>query len=568
MMRLKILLVAVLLVLPLASSEVVTFRRSYGGAGDEFTFDIFVDSNAIYTVGSTNSFGSNPPNAFLTIFNSDNSHRCSVAFDVGAADQASALTVHAGRIYVLGTTNFGANPPNHFIAIFDTTCNLQTFKLFDIGLDDLRDIAVEPAASPSFYIVGSQTTNGVYLAKLDSSLNVVWARAFKVRGGNDVANSVFFSGGRVYVAGTSDDGSSLNMFLSVFDTAGAHVATRELAGSTNEEAHGVLFSAGNIYLTGYVDYPGRMNEMVLAKLDTSYNIQWVKAFGTASGNEVSRELTIAGGLLYMTGFTNAFGTLDALLTAFAPDGSFSHSFFISGGGGNDVGYSVAGLGACVYPAGQHVNWPLFYAIFDGQVNTVVLTVNTITPSITNISPSSPSASPSISSYTPTIDSSAATNSFYSKFCPDILVSTTTSTTTTTFATTTTSTSTVTSTTTAYAIATTTFTQTSSVILVVSQTTYTTIPVTTTQTIPTTTTQTATTTVSSTTTSTVTNTVTSTQSTTQTITAITTVAFAEPVSTYILPMILLMIAVLMATAIIVSRRRSTPTEPGSRIPSSF
>ncbi|MEM3052778.1 MAG: hypothetical protein QXJ47_00280, partial [Candidatus Caldarchaeum sp.] len=72
--------------------EVISFRLSYGGAADDITTDIYVDANGIYTVGYTTSFGTNTPNAFLTIFNSDNTHRCSVALDLGASEEARALT--------------------------------------------------------------------------------------------------------------------------------------------------------------------------------------------------------------------------------------------------------------------------------------------------------------------------------------------------------------------------------------------------------------------------------------------------------------------------------------------
>ncbi|MEM4300457.1 MAG: hypothetical protein QW069_09240, partial [Candidatus Caldarchaeum sp.] len=546
------------------SAEVVSFRRSYGGSADDITTDIYVDSNGIYTVGFTSSFGPNTPNAFLTIFNSDNSHRCSVALDLGASEEARALTFHNNRIYMLGRTTSGPTPPNHFVAVFDTSCALQTINLYDIGPgEEATDIAVEPAASPSFYVVGYQPGIGAFVEKLDSSLNVVWAKNFRVRGGNDVANAVAFSGGRVYVAGTSDDGSSLEMFVSVFDTNGNHLATREIGGAGNDEAHDIIISGGNIYLAGKTVIAGRMDEAVLARLDSSLTLQWVRAFGTSTGDEIAYGLAAAGGTIYLAGYTTGYGTRDVLLAAFAPDGTFSHSFFITGGPtGDDQANAAASLGACVYPAGQHVNLPLFYVINDlqnAQSSSVSLTVEAPTPSTVTVSPSVPSPSPGVATFTPPIDTAGAINSFYSRFCPDNLVSTSTTTVTSTVGTTTTATATATTTTTAYAIATTTITQTSSVIFVSTATSTTTIPVTTTQTQTTTNTQTVTTTTTATTTSTILTT--QTQSTTQTLTQITTVAFPEPVSTYILPMLLIMIAVLIATAIVVGRRRQPqPQQP--------
>ncbi|MEM2096198.1 MAG: hypothetical protein QXX19_02950 [Candidatus Caldarchaeum sp.] len=557
-------LVALMTVVHAVDAELVSFRRSHGGAGDDLTLDIYVDSNGIYTVGRTSSFGPDTPNGFLTIFNSDNSHRCSVSFNVGAgsSDEAVALAVHGGRIYVLGNTDHGANPPNHFIAVFDTSCNLQSFKLFDLGVNEgVADIAVEPSATPYLYVVGYQSVSGAYIAKIDTSLNVVWSKFFRVRGGNDVANAVAFSAGRVYVAGDSNDGSSLNMFVSVFDTAGTHTATREIGGATNEQAFDILVSGGSIYLTGYTDYAGRLQEVILAKLDSSYAVSWIKAFGSSTGNERGLAVAAAGGLVYVVGQTDLLGSVDVLMTAFAGDGSLSHSFGIVGaGGGDDVAYSVSSLGSCVYPAGQHSSLPLIYIIFDGEVNAVAMSVNTLTPTTATATPTTISASPAVGSFTPQIDTTAAINSFYSRFCPDTIVSTTTSTTTSTVGTTVTTTSTSTTTTTAYAIATTTFTQTSSVIVVVSQTSVTTISTTATQTLSTTATRTTTETFSATSTTVLTEVRTSTQSTTQTLTAVTTVAFPEPFSTFILPILVVLVVAVAATALITRRR--TPEPPPS------
>ena len=117
-----------LLLFPTALGELTSFKRIYGGSGFDAARDIYVDSSGIYMVGVTNSFGGNPPNAYLTIFNTDpgNTHRCSVAVDLGANEEGVGVAVHAGKVYLLGRTSFGLNPPNFFIAVFDaTTCSFR-----------------------------------------------------------------------------------------------------------------------------------------------------------------------------------------------------------------------------------------------------------------------------------------------------------------------------------------------------------------------------------------------------------------------------------------------------------
>jgi hypothetical protein len=71
-----------LMLFPTALGELTSFKLIYGGSGLDAARDIYADSSGIYMVGVTSSFGGNPPNAYLTIFNTDNTHRCSVAVDL------------------------------------------------------------------------------------------------------------------------------------------------------------------------------------------------------------------------------------------------------------------------------------------------------------------------------------------------------------------------------------------------------------------------------------------------------------------------------------------------------
>ncbi len=564
-MRLRFAAVGVLLaflLLPPALGELTSFKRIYGGAGQENARDIFVDSNGIYMTGVTDSFGANPPNAYLTIFNTDNTHRCSVALDLGGNEGGVGLVVHGGKAYVLGSTSIGSNPPDFFIAVFDTSCNLQAARLYDLGPGDVATaIAVEPAATPSFYVAGyGSGVGGSFVMKLDNNLGPVWTVGFRVRSGGDLASDLVFSGGRLYVVGTADNSGDLNMYVSVFTSAGSHAATRELASSSLEVAQSVMVAGGRIYMTGYVNYPGRGNEVVLASLDTSPSFLWAKIYGTASSMEIGQGLAVAGGLVYITGFTTFYGTVDVLLTAFTDAGSVSHSFVIAGvGSGSEQGFSAFGSGSCVFTTGLSQNWPMVYAVMDGEVNNFPLTVSTISPSTTSLTPISSSITPTLTGFTPAVDTLQALDAFYSKFCPDSIVSTTTSTVTTTTSTTITATTTLTTTSTAYTIATTTVTST--------QTSTTIIPSTTTTTTTEVERVTQTTTQILSTTQTLTETTTRTFETTQILqrtetvltTSTLTVLFAEPFTNYMLPLIIVLV-VAIAGAAIIFRRRQPPPPP--------
>jgi hypothetical protein len=552
-----------LLLFPTALGELTSFKLIYGGSGYDAARDIYVDSSGIYMVGVTSSFGGNPPNAYLTVFNTGNTHRCSVAVDLGANEEGVGVAVHAGKVYLLGRTSFGSNPPNFFIAVFDaTTCSFQTSMLYDLGPGEIATgIAVEPAATPAFYVSGfGSGIGGSFVMKLDSSLNPVWTVRYTVRSANDIATDLVFSGGRIYVVGAADNAGDQNMYLTIFNSAGSHVATRELASSSPENAQTVAISGSRIYVAGFVNYPGRGLEVVVAALDTSPSLLWAKIYGTAASQEIGKGLAVAGGLIYVTGHTTVFGSHDVLLTAFTDTGAVSHSFAIAGATpAFDEGDAAYGLGSCVFTTGISNTWPMVYAVVEGELNNFPVTVSPITPSTTSLSPSSSSVSPSLTGFTPAINSLAGGDAFYSKFCPDSIVSSTTTTVTTTTGVTTTATTTLTTTSTAYAIATTTVTSTqvSTLLTTLTLTSYTTSTerVTTTQT----TTQTLSTTQTHTETTTQTLQTTQTFQTTQThsTTTTSTILFAEPFTNYILPLIIVFAVAMVGAAAIFRRRQPTP-----------
>jgi hypothetical protein len=552
-----------LMLFPAVLGELTSFKLIYGGSGTDNAQDIYADSGGIYMVGATSSFGGNPPNAYLTIFNTDNTHRCSVAVDLTGNEEGVGVTVHAGKVYLLGRTSIGSNPPNFFIAVFDaTTCSFQTSMLYDLGPGEIATgIAVEPAAMPAFYVSGfGSGIGGSFVMKLDSSLNPVWTVGYRVRSANDIATDLVFSGGRIYVVGAADNAGDLNMYLTIFTSAGSHVATRELASSSPENAQTVAISGSRIYIAGFVNYPGRGLEVVMAALDTSPSLLWAKIYGTAVSQEIGKGLAVAGGLIYVTGHTTVFGSHDVLLTAFTDTGAVSHSFAIAGvTSAFDEGDAAYGLGSCVFTTGVSNTWPMVYAVVEGELNNFPVTVSSITPSTTSLSPSSSSVSPSLTGFTPAINSLAGGDAFYSKFCPDSIVSSTTTTVTTTTGVTTTATTTLTTTSTAYAIATTTVTSTQVSTLLTTLTltssTTSTERVTTTQT----TTQTLSTTQTRTETTTQTIQTTQTFQTTQTYstTATSTVLFAEPFTNYMLPLIIVFAVALVGAAAIFRRRQPTP-----------
>jgi hypothetical protein len=284
-----------------------------------------------------------------------------------------------------------------------------------------------------------------------------------VTGGGDAANSVTFSGNKLYVTGRTFTG---DLFVSRFDAAsGNHEASRVFSTPQPEEGRDVVVAGGKVYVAGIYDDPVKQREFLFMRLDTNLNLELAKPFGTNAFDDVS-SLSMVGGLAYAVGRSDYFGSPDAALFAVNPStGDLSHAFVLARDASVQNAQDSASTGSCLIYTGVSNGWPTFYGVLDAvTAGTISFTISSpapsiATPSVTTYSLTPP---PPATGFTPTFNTPAMGDAFYSWFCPDALVvsSTTTSTVLTTSMLSTTVTSVVGSTTTVYDVRTTTITQTS------------------------------------------------------------------------------------------------------------
>jgi len=565
MRKVLVILVALALLIGtqivVANAAVMTFRQRFGGpSGDDVARGIFVDSDYIYIVGRTRSTGTGAWDLFLAIFNrADDSLRCIRAVDIGGAnDYGQAVVAYGGNVYVIGYTDYGANPSNVLLVKFNTNCAVIVAKVYDI---DFYDIPYGLTISPDGYLyIAGMSSNAAHLLKVETAnLNIVWARSVSIAGAGDSANSITISGNKLYVTGRT---TTADLFVSRFDAAGNLEVYKIFRTLEFEEGRDIVFAGGKVYVAGIHQVsPGNL-EFLFMRLDpNTLNQELAKTFGT-SGVEDIFSLSMVGGLAYAVGYSSHFSSNDVVLFAVNPStGELSHAFVLGDGATDQAAYDSASTGTCLIYTGATNDWPLSYRVLDlDEVNDA--TISFLPP---------PPVSPSNNLVTPTSISFTLTtppfmpglpmpnyDAFYSWFCPDALVvsTTTTSTVLTTSTLSTTVTSVVGSTTTVYDVRTTTITQTSVTTTTTTSSTTTTLTQTATTTRTETTTLTQSTTYSTTYSTTTTLSTTLTYSTTTTLSTTTTSTqyFAEPVSTYVLPALLAVIAALLGASLVVGRRR--------------
>ncbi|SVE51796.1 uncharacterized protein METZ01_LOCUS504650, partial [marine metagenome] len=192
---------------------------------------------------------------------------------------------------------------------------------------------------------GSGTTNltsnggkDVFVSKLDSSGDLVWAKSF---GGTSTESGygAVDSSGNVYTTGTFrntvdfDPGAGTanltsngiyDVFVSKLDSSGNYVWAKSFGGTNSDVGRSVAVdSSGNVYTTGYFkstpgDFdPGSgtanltsngVHDVFVSKLDSSGNYVWAKSFG-GSGHDYGHSVAVdSSGNVYTTGFFN--GTVD------------------------------------------------------------------------------------------------------------------------------------------------------------------------------------------------------------------------------------------------------------------
>lgn len=377
--------VQVMTMAPRASAEELAWAVGFGNSSNPVaTADITVDgSSNVYVTGwyfGTVDFDPGPGTFNLTsefaqdVFVQKLDASGNLAWAVGVGSDSSetgdgVAVDAAGNVYVTGdfsdTLDFDPGP-----GVFNLTGNGSIFvlKLSSAGefvwavavggganIADYSDIGVDAAGN--VYITGNfrgtvdfdpgpgtlnLTSNGetdVFVEKLDSSGNLVWARSM---GGTDIDESggiAVDASGNVHTTGdfslTVDfdpgPGTSnltsvafLDAFVQKLDTSGDFQWVAAIGGLAAQVGYGVAVdAAGNVYTTGVfsdtVDFdpgPGTFNltsnsfsdDVFVQKLDGSGTLVWATAVGGPSTDSGLSVAVDVGGSVYTTG--DFVGTAD------------------------------------------------------------------------------------------------------------------------------------------------------------------------------------------------------------------------------------------------------------------
>jgi len=269
--------------------------------------------------------------------------------DVGT----SIATDSSGNLYITGqfinTTTFGSTTltsngsQDIFTAKLDRSGNITWVKNLGSATRVEVSYGIATDSSGNVYTTGAFSgfaTNGtipltfnggqdIFVAKQDSSGNVIWAKSFGSNNNDQGSSIATDSSGNVYTTGyfsgsvafgntTLTSSGSKDIFVTKLDSSGNVTWAKSLGGTQNDISRSIITdSNGNAYIIGeFTDKAtfgnisltaqGSGTDIFVAKLDSSGKVVWAEDFGNTNTTNIGRSIaTDSSGNLYITGeFSN------------------------------------------------------------------------------------------------------------------------------------------------------------------------------------------------------------------------------------------------------------------------
>jgi len=356
------------------------WAKSVGGSGWDYSYAVAVDnSGSTYTTGQFSGTADFDPGP--------GSYNLASAGDY----DIFIYKLNPQGNFIWAKKMGGSNAEKPFSIAVDDSGNVYTTGTFS-GMVDF-----DPGTG-SYFLTSSSSVNDIYISKLDSSGNFVWAKKFG-SSNSDRPTSIFvdhwhnvystgvFTGTADFDPGSgtfsmTPSGGGMDIYISKLNANGNFIWAKMLAGSYSEFANSLIAdTSGDIFIGGYFNLtcdfdPGAGiynltstgdEDAFIAKLDSSGNFVWARQIGGVSTDRIAsidldRQLNI-----YATGYFYNTSDFDPGPSIYNLTSSGSQDIFVvkidsagnflwanqAGGPGNDFGTSIkAGSAGQVYCTGS------------------------------------------------------------------------------------------------------------------------------------------------------------------------------------------------------------------------
>ena len=261
----------------------------------------------------------------------------------------------AGNVYLVGTSNgdFGGQTAigigDAFVRKYSSSGTQLWTRLIGVVGDETSGLGVAVDADDNLYVVGRVNANldgqvnaglgDAFVRKFSSEGTSLWTRLIGTPT-PDYAGDVAVDGaGRVYVTGGTygsfqgQPAAGDNIFVSVYDSSGAHQWTRQTGSAGYDSVYSVAVDGvGNAYLAGFVDAPingqpiAGVRDGVLIKYHHDGTHAWTRLTGYTGYDAAQGVAVSAAGTSYLVGHreTDAL-TTDVFVRAYDASGALQWS---------------------------------------------------------------------------------------------------------------------------------------------------------------------------------------------------------------------------------------------------
>jgi len=330
--------------------------KTWGGTGGEYGYGITCDSDYIYVVGYTTSYGAGSYDVCILKYDKNGNKKWSVTWGGAAIDEGNGITCDDSYIYVVGYTySYGAGCYDVCILKYDKNGNQIWNRTWGgTGNDYGYGIACDDSY---IYVVGYTGSYGVggwdiCILKYDKDGNKIWNVTW---GGtsDDRGYDIVCDGNYIYVVGdTKSYGAGNNdVCILKYDKDGNKIWNKTWGGTSYDYGYGITCDDNYIYISGRTQSYGAGGAAVcVLKYDKNGNKIRNVTWG-GMGVDYGRDITCDGNYIYVVGFTYSYGAggYDVCVLKYDLELGLVYDR-VWGGGGDDFGRGVV-CGDSVYIVG-------------------------------------------------------------------------------------------------------------------------------------------------------------------------------------------------------------------------
>ncbi len=305
-------------ILKYSSMGNLLWKRIWGGSDDEWAPNIALDASGnVYISGSTESYGTGSPNAFILKLDSSGKILWYKTWGGSERDLGIGIVLDdLGNAFIMGQTlSYGAGSDDIFLLKYNSAGNLLWNNTWG-GVSHEYTYGIALDASGNTCITGVTWSFGaghssVFVLKYDSSGNLLWDITWGGSSGETGREIAVDNSGNQYITGeTSSYGAGYSdAFLLKYDSFGNLLWDKTWGGSDNDYGRGIALDAsGNTYITGVTrSYGAGSSDVFFLKYNSSGNMLWTKTWGGSADDSVRGIALDSSGNTFITGNTGNSG---------------------------------------------------------------------------------------------------------------------------------------------------------------------------------------------------------------------------------------------------------------------